>query len=154
MYKRQLEGHVNFEQQSPTKEGAPSLDRVRALAAAMGDPQASAPSIHVTGTNGKGSTARMITALLGAHGLSVGLHTSPDLERINERISRNAEPITDTEFAEQLERIATLELHTGVRPTRFDILTLAAFGWFADLASERAKRKLADLDLPAAVIAV
>lgn len=129
-----LEGHVNFEQQSPTKEGAPSLDRVRALAAAMGDPQASAPSIHVTGTNGKGSTARMITALLGAHGLSVGLHTSPDLERINERISRNAEPITDTEFAEQLERIATLELHTGVRPTRFDILTLAAFGWFADLA--------------------
>jgi dihydrofolate synthase/folylpolyglutamate synthase len=129
-----LEGHVNFEQQSPTKEGAPSLDRVTALAAAMGDPQLAAPSIHVTGTNGKGSTARMVSALLEAHGLSVGLHTSPDLERVTERISRNREPISDEEFAEQLEAIAELEVITGVRPTRFDILTLAGFRWFADSA--------------------
>jgi dihydrofolate synthase/folylpolyglutamate synthase len=129
-----LEGHVNYEQQAPTKEGAPSLDRIRTLAAAMGDPHTSAPSIHVTGTNGKGSTARMIGALLGAHGLSVGLHTSPDLERITERISRNGELIPDDDFAEQLARIAQLEAHTGVRPSRFDILTLAAFGWFADQA--------------------
>jgi dihydrofolate synthase/folylpolyglutamate synthase len=129
-----LEGHVNFEQIAPTREGAPSLDRVRALAAAMGDPQDAAPSIHVTGTNGKGSTARMIVALLQAHGLNVGLHTSPDLEKVTERLSKNGEPISDIEFADQLERIATLEVHTGVRPTRFDILTLAAFGWFADEA--------------------
>src|SRR5688500_10681520 len=121
-----LEGHVNFEQQSPTKEGAPSLDRMRAFAAAMADPQDAAPSIHVTGTNGKGSTARMITALLNAHGLSVGLYTSPDLERITERISLasghpnpgNGEIIADDVFAEQLEAIAELEVHTGVRPTR------------------------------------
>ena len=129
-----LEAHVNFEQQSPTKEGAPSLDRMRALAAAMGDPQSAAPSIAVTGTNGKGSTARMITALLNAHGLNVGLHTSPDLERVTERISRNGVSISDDEFAEQLEEIALLEAHTGVRPTRFDILTLAAFRWFANEA--------------------
>lgn len=129
-----LEGHVNFEQQSPTKEGAPSLDRVRALAAAMGDPQHAAPSIHITGTNGKGSTARMVTALLQTYGLSVGLHTSPDLERITERLSRNGEPISDEAFAEQLEAIAELEVLTGVRPTRFDILTLTAFRWFADIA--------------------
>jgi dihydrofolate synthase/folylpolyglutamate synthase len=129
-----LEGHVNFEQQSPTKEGAPSLERIRALAAAMADPQTAAPSIHVTGTNGKGSTARMITALLNAHGLSVGLHTSPDLERVTERLSMNGEIISDADFAEQLEAIAELEAHTGVRPTRFDILTLAAFRWFANEA--------------------
>jgi dihydrofolate synthase/folylpolyglutamate synthase len=129
-----LEGHVNFEQQAPTKEGAPSLDRVRALAAAMGDPQDAAPVIHVTGTNGKGSTVRMIAKVLEAHGLSVGTHTSPDLERVTERFARNGEPISDEEFAEQLQRIAELEVHTGVRPTRFDILALAAFGWFADLA--------------------
>jgi dihydrofolate synthase/folylpolyglutamate synthase len=126
-----LEAHVNFEQQSPTKEGAPSLDRIRALAAAMADPQDASPSIHVTGTNGKGSTARMITALLNAHGLSVGLHTSPDLERVTERLSMNGETISDEAFAEQLEAIAAIEAHTGIRPTRFDILTLAAFRWFA-----------------------
>jgi dihydrofolate synthase/folylpolyglutamate synthase len=129
-----LEGHVNFEQQSPTKEGAPSLDRVRALAAAMGDPQDAEPSIAVTGTNGKGSTARMIVALLNAHGLNVGLHTSPDLVRVTERISKNDQIISDEEFAEQLAAIAELEVLTGVRPTRFDILTLAAFRWFADEA--------------------
>ena len=129
-----LEEHVNFEQQSPTKEGAPSLDRMRALAAVMGDPHEAAPSIAVTGTNGKGSTARMISALLTAHGLNVGLHTSPDLERVTERIAKNGVPISDEEFAEQLEEIALLEAHTGVRPTRFDVLTLAAFRWFADEA--------------------
>lgn len=129
-----LEGHVNFEQQSPTKEGAPSLDRMRALAAAMAEPQDAAPSIHVTGTNGKGSTARMIAALLNAHGLSVGLYTSPDLERVTERLSMNGEIISDDAFAEQLQAIAELEAHTGVRPTRFDILTLAAFRWFANEA--------------------
>ncbi|MEN3273124.1 MAG: dihydrofolate synthase / folylpolyglutamate synthase, partial [Actinomycetota bacterium] len=129
-----LEGHVNFEQQSPTKEGAPSLDRMRALAAAMGDPQDVAPSIHITGTNGKGSTARMVVSLLRSHGLRVGLHTSPDLERINERLSIDGEPISDEAFAEQLEALAELEVLTGVRPTRFDLLTLAAFRWFADEA--------------------
>jgi dihydrofolate synthase/folylpolyglutamate synthase len=129
-----LESHVNFEQQSPTKEGAPSLDRMRALCAAMADPQHAAPVIHVTGTNGKGSTTRVITALLGALGLNVGTYTSPDIERVNERLSRNGETISDDDFAEQLLAIAELEAITGVRPTRFDILTLAAFRWFADLA--------------------
>lgn len=129
-----LESHVNFEQQSPIKEGAPSLDRMRAIAAAMGDPQHAAPVIHITGTNGKGSTARMISSLIGAHGLSVGTYTSPDLQRVTERLSRNGEVISDEELAEQLQAIAELEAHTGIRPTRFDILTLAAFRWFADLA--------------------
>src|SRR5688572_5205273 len=101
-----LEGHVNFEQVAPTREGAPSLDRVTALAAAMGEPQHAAPSIHVTGTNGKGSTARLIVALLNAHGLRVGLHTSPDLVKVTERLQVDDQIISDEAFAEQLERIA------------------------------------------------
>ena len=81
---------------------------MRALAAAMADPQDAAPSIAITGTNGKGSTGRMIVALLNAHGLSAGLHTSPDLERVTERLSMNGEIISDDAFAEQLEAIAEL----------------------------------------------
>jgi len=76
---------------------------------------------------------RMVTALLAASGLSVGTYTSPDLERVNERLSRNGEPISDDELAEVLVGIAALEASSGVRPTRFEALTLAAFRWFADL---------------------
>ena len=66
--------------------------------------------IHVTGTNGKGSTSQMITRLLMAHGLTVGTYTSPHLERVNERMSRNGEPISDEEFAEQIAAVADLEV--------------------------------------------
>ena len=89
---------------------------VRSMAA-MGDPQLAYPVIHVTGTNGKGSTTQMITRLLMAHGLTVGTYTSPHLERLNERISRNCEPISDDEFAEQIAAVADLEGITGVRPS-------------------------------------
>ena len=68
---------------------------MRALAGLLGDPEEAYPSIHITGTNGKGSTAAMATALLGAQGLTVGTYTSPNLSRVNERISRNGEPIDD-----------------------------------------------------------
>jgi dihydrofolate synthase/folylpolyglutamate synthase len=68
----------------------------------MGEPQTAYPTIHVTGTNGKGSTVQMITRLLMAQGLTVGTYTSPHLERVNERITRNCEPISDDELAEQI----------------------------------------------------
>ena len=58
------------------------------LVGVMGDPQLLYPTIHVTGTNGKGSTAQMITRLLMSRGLNVGTYTSPHLERINERLKR------------------------------------------------------------------
>jgi len=104
----------------------------------MGDPQRAYPVIHLTGTNGKGSTARMITALLQAKGLSVGTYTSPDLERINERIALGGEPIDDETFAEQLAAIAQLEGLMPEPPSRFDILTAVAFRWFADEAVDAA----------------
>ena len=67
-------------------------------------------------------------------GLTVGTYTSPHLERINERIQRNGEPISDEEFAEQIAAIAQLEAITGVRPSFFEAITAAAFRWFADVA--------------------
>ena len=65
---------------------------MRALCDVLGDPQHAYPVIHITGTNGKGSVARMVTALLQARGLSVGTYTSPHLERINERLAWDGEP--------------------------------------------------------------
>ena len=129
-----LEGHVNMEALAPGRAAAPSLEAMRHLSTLLGDPQAAAPVIHITGTNGKGSTARITSALLTGHDLAVGLYTSPDLERINERISRNDRPIDDEALTEALAAIAALEALGGVRPSRFDILTLAAFRWFADIA--------------------
>jgi dihydrofolate synthase/folylpolyglutamate synthase len=129
-----LESHVNLEAQAPNRVAVPSLDRMRELASLAGDPQHAAPVIHITGTNGKGSTARVIATLLAAHDLGVGLYTSPDLERLNERIVRNDRPIDDEDLTEVLSAIAALEDLSGIRPSRFDILTLAAFRWFADNA--------------------
>ena len=100
----------------------------------MGDPQSAYPVIHITGTNGKGSTSQMITRLLMASGLTVGTYTSPHLERVNERIARNSEPIADDDFAEQVAAVADLEGLTGVRPGYFEAVTAAAFRWFADVA--------------------
>ena len=127
-----LETHSNYD--TTGRITSPTLDRMRALMAAMGDPQLAYPVIHVTGTNGKGSTTQMITRLLMAHGLSVGTYTSPHLERLNERISRNCEPISDDEFAEQVAAVADLEAITGVHPSYFEAVSAAAFRWFADVA--------------------
>ena len=85
---------------------APTLERMARLVSSMGDPQRAAPVIHITGTNGKGSTAQMATRLLMAQGLTVGTYTSPHLERVNERMTRNGEPIDDQDFADQIAAIA------------------------------------------------
>ncbi|MFM2069802.1 MAG: folylpolyglutamate synthase [Actinomycetota bacterium] len=127
-----LDAHASYE--TTGRIESPTLERMRTLVAAMGDPQLSYPVIHVTGTNGKGSTTQMITRLLMAHGLTVGTYTSPHLERLNERISVNCEPIPDDDFAEQVAAIADLEVLTAVRPSYFETLTAAAYRWFADVA--------------------
>ncbi len=101
---------------------------------ADGRPPAGYPVVHLTGTNGKGSTARLLTALLGARGLKVGTYTSPHLERINERLTADGEPIPDDELAEVLAAVAGLEPLMEQPPTWFEIVTAAAFRWFADVA--------------------
>ncbi len=127
-----LDDHASYEKTG--RITSPSLDPITRLSAAMGDPQHAYPVIHITGTNGKGSTAQMITRLLMAQGLQVGTYTSPHLERVNERLARDGEPIDDEAFAEQIAAIADLEGLIGVRPTYFETCTAAAFRWFADIA--------------------
>jgi len=100
----------------------------------MGDPQHTYPVIHITGTNGKGSVARMVTALLVARGLRTGTYTSPHLERLNERMAQDGEPIPDEDLAEVIGAVADLEPLLGSPPTHFEILTAAALRWFADIA--------------------
>jgi dihydrofolate synthase/folylpolyglutamate synthase len=129
-----LETHVNLEALVAGRYETPTLERMERLCSLMADPQHAQPVLHLTGTNGKGSTARMATALLAASGLAVGTYTSPDITRVNERLSRNGIPIDDAELTEAIAGVALLEELSGTRPSRFEILTLAAFRWFADVA--------------------
>ena len=127
-----LDEHASYDKTGRVDD--PSTESISRLCGAMGDPQLAQPVIHVTGTNGKGSTVQIISRLLAAQGLTVGTYTSPHLERINERIKRNGEPISDEDFAEQIAGVADIEVITGVRPTYFEAVTAAAFRWFADVA--------------------
>ncbi len=126
-----LDSHIDFERHMPRRRALPTLDRMRALTALLGEPQESIPTVHVTGTNGKGSTSAMITALLMAQGLSVGTYTSPNLHVVGERIARNFEPIDDESLAAVLTELALLQPLLDERPTRFELLTAAALAWFA-----------------------
>jgi len=84
----------------------PSLDRIRAFTELLGDPQTSYRLIHLTGTNGKTSTSRMIDTLLRALDLRTGRFTSPHVERMTERISVDGEPLTDEEFVRAFNDVA------------------------------------------------
>jgi dihydrofolate synthase/folylpolyglutamate synthase len=118
----------------------PRLEPTRRVAELLGDPQRSAPVVHITGTNGKTSTSRMIESLLRATGLRPGLLTSPHLVRMNERILIDGEPITNEALARNWDDIqpylliVDTELEAaGEEPlTFFEALTLLAFACFAD----------------------
>jgi dihydrofolate synthase / folylpolyglutamate synthase len=129
-----LDDHIDYESKVPSRRSLPTLERMRELATFLGDPERSYPALHLTGTNGKGSTAAMATSLLVARGLTIGTYTSPNLARVNERLSRNGEPIDDASFTEVLDVLALVEPQLHDRPTRFEVLTAAAFRWFADIA--------------------
>ncbi|MGE0879906.1 MAG: folylpolyglutamate synthase/dihydrofolate synthase family protein [Acidimicrobiia bacterium] len=130
-----LDEHINLERVTGNApKQPPTLERMARLMSVIGDPQHAYPVVHITGTNGKGSTAQIVTRLLMAHGLTVGTITSPHLERVNERLSIDAVPITDDEFGEAIGAIADLEALAGVRPSYFEVITAAAYRWFADQA--------------------
>src|SRR4051794_2028063 len=129
-----LSDHINLESDSSARAAGRRLDRTAHLAQLLGDPHQAYPAIHITGTNGKGSVARMVTQLLMAKGLSVGTYTSPDLEGVNERLAWNGEPIGDAALAEAIEAISLVEPHLDAPPAHFEILTAAALRWFADIA--------------------
>ena len=108
-----------------------SLATMESLCHLLGDPQSAYRVVHVTGTNGKGSVSAMVTALLVAHGLSVGTYTSPHLATVNERIAVNGEPVDDDALAEALTAVAAVEPLAEGRPSWFEALTAAALGHFA-----------------------
>ncbi len=120
----------------PESHLEPSLDRIRALVDILGAPQAGYPVIHLTGTNGKTSTARMADALLREFGLRVGRFTSPHLASVTERISLDGEPIAAERFVAAYDEIAPyLELVDSKQPIRlsyFEVLTAIGFVAFAD----------------------
>ena len=129
-----LDDHVNIELAGARKVAAPRLDRMQGLARLLGSPHSEYPVVHITGTNGKTSTARMAASLLAAHGLSVGLYTSPHLESVNERIVWNGEPIDGFDLAEILYAVSLAEDALGEQVTFFEIMTAAAFRFFADVS--------------------
>ncbi|MFD9435523.1 bifunctional folylpolyglutamate synthase/dihydrofolate synthase [Streptomyces sp. NPDC060002] len=114
----------------------PSVDRIAALMDVLGDPQRSYPSIHITGTNGKTSTARMVEALLNGFDLRTGRYTSPHVQSITERISLDGAPISAERFIETYEDIkAYVEMVDGMQEYRlsfFEVLTGMAYAAFSD----------------------
>lgn len=127
-----LDAHSVYEKTGRIE--SPSTANIQRLVNLMGDPQDAYRTIHVTGTNGKGSTSQMITKLLMAHGLRVGTYTSPHLERVNERMAIDGEPIGDDELSENVLAIAELEPLVEARLSYFEIITAVAFRWFANSA--------------------
>jgi len=120
----------------PENQIEPSLDRILALADALGSPHLTYPTIHIAGTNGKTSTARMIDQLLANLGYRVGRYTSPHLESFTERISIKGEPISDLEMIKTYEDIHLyLDLIDSRQPhpiSYFEALTAMAFVAFAE----------------------
>ncbi|MBA2739656.1 MAG: dihydrofolate synthase [Nocardioidaceae bacterium] len=114
----------------------PSLDRIRALVDLLGEPQAGYPVIHLTGTNGKSSTSRMIDALLRTLGLRTGRYISPHLQSMTERISLDGRPLSEEQFVAAYGDVAAyLEVvdRSGRHPVSFfEALTAMAYAAFAD----------------------
>lgn len=129
---------------APTQAPAAKFDleNIVVLADRLGRPDRAYPSVHIAGTNGKGSTAAFLESILRRAGFRTGLYTSPHLERINERIRINGQEISDGAFAEVFSRVQTLieELLAQGRlrahPTFFECVTALAFEAFAQAGVE------------------
>lgn len=127
-------------ERAPEHDIEPSLDRIRMLLDILGDPQNTFPTVHITGTNGKTSTARMIDAVLTAFGVRVGRFTSPHLIDVRERMSIEGTPISRETFiaawndiAPYVEMVDTKSLADGgVRLSFFEVFTALALVAFAD----------------------
>ena len=127
-----LDNHSVYEKSG--RIDSPSTANIERLVQLMGEPHLAYRTIHITGTNGKGSTSQMVTRLLMAHGLRVGTYTSPHLERVNERMMINGLAVSDEELAENVLAVAELEHLVEGRLSYFDIMTAVAFRWFANNA--------------------
>ncbi len=125
---------------TPEHDLEPSLDRIAAVMELLGDPQHAFPVIHITGTNGKTSTTRMIERMLREMGLSTGRFTSPHLHNIRERIALNGNPIDAEKFIASYEDVlpfiemvdARSAIDGGPQMTYFEVVVAVAYAAFAD----------------------
>ncbi len=137
---------------APTQAAAAkfNLENITVLMERLGRPDRAYPSVHIAGTNGKGSTAAFLEAILRDAGFRTGLNTSPHLERINERIRIAGEEISDERFAELFTRILAVieellaEGKLRAHPTYFECVTALAFEAFA---RERAEFAVVEVGL-------
>ncbi|CAN5802204.1 folylpolyglutamate synthase/dihydrofolate synthase family protein [soil metagenome] len=130
---RYLDGRVDLERISRAGAAAKEayrLDRMRALAQALGDPQADLKAVHIAGTKGKGSTCEMTAACLEGCGYTVGIYTSPHILDVRERIRINRVPVGERDFADLTRRVA--QAARAIEPahgpaTFFEVTTAMAF---------------------------
>jgi len=140
IHKRMREIESSILARAPEHDVEPSLDRVAAVMELLGDPQQAFPAIHITGTNGKTSTTRMIEGMLREMGLSTGRFTSPHLHNIRERIALNGNPIDAERFIASYEDVipfiemvdAQSAADGGPQMTYFEVLVVIAYAAFAD----------------------
>ena len=110
----------------------PGLESTRALCTALGNPEKKFRSIHVVGTNGKGSTSYYLAGVLQAHGFKTGLYVSPHLVSLRERIRIDDVPIPAEDLDRLLLQVKAAAESTAVEPTFFEVLTLVAFLYYAE----------------------
>lgn len=147
-YEHPNEHHATIQEVSrdimsrPTEHNTTNLDldRMHMMLDLLGNPQDSFRIIHITGTNGKGSTARMAEAICRAYGMRTGLYTSPHLEKINERIAIDGHELSDDDFIDAWEQVRDFvalvdhAMETSNKPPMsfFEVLTAMAIWKFAD----------------------
>lgn len=139
---REIYAHILS--RNPEHDFEPSLDRMLEVCDLLGHPERAFRVVHITGTNGKTSTSRMVESLVRAHGLRTGLYTSPHLTSVRERIRIDGEPISQVDFIRLWQEVAPI-IHLadarsadrgGPRLSFFEVLTVLAFAAFADAPVE------------------
>jgi dihydrofolate synthase/folylpolyglutamate synthase len=124
-----LDFYLNWLNQHQFHGIRPGLTRIVRLLKRLGNPHRKYPTLHVAGTNGKGSTCALLDALLAEHGLKTGLYTSPHLFKLNERFKINSRDISDEELAEALSILYKVSEEPV---TYFELTTALAFRYFAE----------------------
>jgi len=135
---REIDAHIFA--RTPEADHEAKLQRVRQALSLLGDPQRDLDIVHVTGTNGKTSTSRMLESLLRAHGLRTGLYTSPHLTTLRERIMIDGAPLTQDALVRLWQRVAPVihavdqasQQRGGPRMSFFEVLTVLGFVAYAD----------------------
>ena len=126
---------IGYLESLPRFSDTPGIFREEKLLEYLGNPEKGYPIIHITGTNGKGSTGAMIATVLEMSGLKVGFYTSPHLEDYPERIQCNRTKISWTELGESIDQVRRaaqlMDEQEQIRPTEFDVLTAAGFLFFS-----------------------